>query len=176
MSLDDIAVAMRRAEGVLAARPVKQHPDAEATAVWHGGTRVVSSHSNGATVATDMSVALGGTGDQVSPGWLFRAGLASCAATCIVMTAAARGVGLTKLEVVAASTSDARGLLGMKGEDGTVVYPGPSDVELRVTIAARGASEDQLRALVEDSQRVSPIPNAVERATPVALSIAVEPA
>jgi len=60
-------------------------PDRPATARWERGTRVVASHANGAQMATDMPNELGGTGDGVTPGWLFRAGLASCAATSIAL-------------------------------------------------------------------------------------------
>jgi hypothetical protein len=35
---------------------------------------------------------------DVTPGWLFRAGFASCAATCIAMGAAAQGIELASLE------------------------------------------------------------------------------
>jgi uncharacterized OsmC-like protein len=60
-----------------------------------------------------MPSEVGGSGDQVTPGWLFRAGLASCAATRIAMAAAAEGIELATLEVRASSRSDTRGLLGM---------------------------------------------------------------
>ena len=72
------------------------HDDAPATARWRGGTRVVTSHANGIEIPTDMPGELGGSGDRVTPGWLFRAGLASCAATRIAMGAAAEGIELTR--------------------------------------------------------------------------------
>jgi len=177
MSSQDIAAAMQRMEDVLKRRPQSGlHDDPPATAVWTSGMRVVSSHANGTTAATDMPVALGGTGDHVSPGWLFRAGLASCATTCIVMAAAAAGIELTRLEVVASSRSDTRGLLGMRDENDNPVFAGPGDVSLSVRIAAPGVSPERLLALVEESQRCSPIPSAVRCALPVALAVEVETA
>jgi uncharacterized OsmC-like protein len=150
------------------------HDDAPATARWERGTRVVASHANGTQVATDMPSELGGTGDKVTPGWLFRAGLASCAATSIALTAAANGIILTMLEVRATSRSDARGLLGMKDSTGAPVPAGPCDVQLHVRIAADGVEPVRLRALVEDGYRCSPIPNAVISAVPVDLRIDVD--
>ena len=175
MALKDVATAIQRAQAALRRRPqLGVHDDAPATARWESGTRVVTSHANGKQMPTDMPSELGGSGDQVSPGWLFRAGIASCAATTIAMAAAAKGIELTALEVRAISRSDTRGLLGMTGTDGELVYAGPSDVQLHVRICAHGVPAEQLRALVQDSQRCSPVPNAVERAVPMALRIDVD--
>ena len=124
-------------------------------------------------VLTDMPGEIGGSGDQVTPGWLFRAGLASCAATRIAMGAAAAGFELTMLEVHASSRSDTRGLLGMADEAGAPFCAGPTDMQLHIRIAATSASPAQLRALVEDSQRCAPISAAVQLPVPVAVHIDV---
>jgi uncharacterized OsmC-like protein len=175
MAAKEIATAMRRAEAVLQRRPeIGLHDDAPATANWENGTRVVARHANGTQLATDMPRELGGSGDQVTPGWLFRAGLASCAATRIAMGAAVAGIELATLEVHASSRSDTRGLLGMADADGTSVDSGPRDVQLLVRISAKGIAPAKLRALVEDSYRCSPIPNAVTSAVPVELRIDVD--
>ena len=114
MTMQDIATALQRVESALKRRPCGgTHDDPPATARWQTGLRVASSHANGTQVLTDMPAALGGSGDQVTPGWLLRAGLASCLATRIAMSAAAKGIELTFLEVLASSRSDARGLFGM---------------------------------------------------------------
>jgi uncharacterized OsmC-like protein len=177
MALQQIAAALRRVEAALQRRPeFGLHEDAPATSRWEGGTRAVTRHANGFQVATDMPTELGGRGEGVTPGWLFRAGLASCATTSIVLGAAARGVALRALEVRAASRSDARGLLAMCDADGQPVYGGPSDVQLQVRIAADAASPEQLRTLVVESLRCSPVPNALQHATPLALQIDIEAA
>jgi uncharacterized OsmC-like protein len=177
MTTQDIALALQRAEKVFRRRPATgMHEDATAAARWQGGTRVVSSHVNGTHVATDMPAELGGSGDKVSPGWLFRAGVASCAATSIVMTAAVEQIELASLEVIANSRSDARGLLGMTGDDGKPVPPGPSGLQLQVRISAEGVEPARLRDLVEEGFRRSPIPNAVLNAVPMALRIDVDAA
>ena len=170
----DLAATLQRAEAVLQRRPdMGLHDDAPATARWDGNTRVVASHANGTEVSTDMPGELGGTGDRVTPGWLFRAGLASCATTSIAMSAAAEGIALTTLEVRVSSRSDTRGLLGMTGADGTPVFAGPSDVRMHVRIFAPDAPPDRLRALVEKACRCSPIPAAVVNALPLDLRVDV---
>ena len=174
MSAEYVADAMERVEIVLRRRPdMGLHDDAPATASWRGSTRIVTSHANGIAVTTDMPGELGGTGDQVTPGWLMRAGLAACTATRIAMGAAAAGIELTRIELRASSRSDTRGMLGMTQADGTRISAGPQDVQLHVTIAAHGVPAERLRALVEESHRCSPVPCALQEETPVGLHIEV---
>jgi uncharacterized OsmC-like protein len=149
------------------------HDDAPATARWSGGTRVVTEHANGTQVETDMPKEMGGSGDRVSPGWLLRAGMASCTATRIAMAAAAEGIELQALEVLASSRSDTRGLLGMADADGEAISAGPRDMQLLVRIAAHGVPAQRLQALVEESYRCSPMARAVQDAVPVALHIEI---
>lgn len=177
MSAQEIAAAMRRVEAIMQRRPdAALHPEAPATARLEGGMRVVASHANGAQIATDMPDELGGAGNDVhvTPGWLFRAGFASCAATSIAMGAAAKGIELGSLEVVASSRSDLRGLLGMTDADGAPVYAGPRDVELVVRIRAPGVAHDRLRQLVEERYRCSPVSSGVASAMPVQLRVVID--
>jgi uncharacterized OsmC-like protein len=120
-----------------------------------------------------MPAELGGSGDQVSPGWMLRAGFASCTATCIAMAAAEQGIELEALEVQVKSRTDSRGMLGMPDVDGTEVPAGPQDMQISVKIAARSASPQRLRALVELNYQRSPMAFALRSAMPVALHIEV---
>lgn len=175
MALQNIGVAVKRVTAVFQRRPeVGISDDAPAKARWESGTRVLIRHTDGIEVATDMPVELGGSGDQVTPGWLFRAGIASCAATSITLAAASEGIELTALEVIVASRSDARGLLGMSEPSGEPVYAGPFDVELRVSLAANGATPIALKTLVERCLCHSPVPSALITATPFTLHINIE--
>lgn len=174
MTMQAMAAAMQRIESVLQRRPEKGlHDDAPATARWQSGTRVLSTHANGTEMATDMPAEFAGSGGGVTPGWLFRAGIASCATTSIALQAANQGISLTRLEVEVTSRSDLRGVFGMTDVQGEVVPAGPLDVALSVRIAADGVSPDRLRALVESTCRCSPIPDAVRRATPLAVRVEV---
>jgi uncharacterized OsmC-like protein len=174
MTTQKLTEAIDRVQTVLRRRPdAGIHDDAPATAQWTSGARCVASHPNGMRMSTDMPTELGGTGDQVTPGWLFRAGLASCAATSIVMAAAAEGIALSALEVKADSRSDVRGLLGMPDADGRPVDAGPQNLTLSVRIAADHVDPERLRAIVQAGIRRSPVPNTVTTATPLDLHIAV---
>lgn len=174
MSAQYVADAMQRVEVVLRRRPdMGMHDDSPAIARWRDSTRIVTSNANGIEIATDMPGELGGTGDQVTPGWLLRAGLAACTATRIAMGAAAAGIELTILELRATSRSDTRGILGMTEADGSPIAAGPQDMQLHVTIAAHGVPAAKLRALVEESHRCSPVPCAIQEQTPVGLHIEV---
>jgi organic hydroperoxide reductase OsmC/OhrA len=177
MAIDDIARAVQRVETVLKRRPASGiHDDAPATARWQTGLRVMACYANGTQISTDMPAELGGSGDQVTPGWLFRAGLASCLATRIALGAATAGIELALLEVSASSRSDARGLLGMADVSGEPVGAGPCEVQLLVRIAAPGVSAQTLQTLVEDGNRCSPISAVVRAVVPIALRIEVDAA
>lgn len=171
-TLQPIASAVQRVQSVLSRRPeLGMHDDSPATSRWQGGARVVTSHADGAQWLTDMPTELGGSGDQVTPGWLFRAGLAACATTSIVLAAAAQGIELGTLEVQVGSRSDARGLLGMSDNAGQPVYAGPFEVHLQVRIEAPNTKPAQLRTLVEAAIRCSPVPSMVQHATALRLDI-----
>lgn len=168
MTTQQMAAAMQRMRDVLQRRPGHGlHDDAGAVARWQGEARIACHHANGTQLLTDMPVELGGTGDQVTPGWLFRAGLAACAATRIAMEAAACGIELTELEVRADSRSDTRGLLGMHAPDGSPVPSAPCAVQMRVHLRATGVPAETLQALVQRSRNCSPVPAAVEHALPL---------
>jgi uncharacterized OsmC-like protein len=174
VTLQNVGTAVKRVIAAFQRRPeLGIHVDAPAVARWESGTRVVIRNTVGSDIATDMPVELGGGGDQVTPGWLFRAGVASCAATSITLAAAGEGIELTALEVEVGSRSDARGLLGMSEPNGDPVYAGPFDVELRVTVAANGSTPQALKTLIESCLGHSPVPSALITATPFALHINV---
>lgn len=174
MAARDIAAALQRVETVFQRRPEAAfHDDAPGTVRWESGLRLVATHANGKQVVTDMPGEFGGTGDQVSPGWLVRSGLAACTASCIALAAAREGIELQALEVTASSCSDARGMLGMADADGQAVYPGPHDVQMHVRISARGVSAQRLHSLVENSNQRAPMTSAFRHALPVALHIEV---
>ena len=175
MNMQGIAAALQRVEAVVRRRPdVGLHGDSPATAQWQGGGRVVTTHPSGMQLLTDLPQELGGRGEQVTPGWMFRAAFAACAATSIAIKAAAQGVDLTKLEVRADSRSDVRGILGMVDAEGTPVSAGPFDTQLAVSIGANDVSAQQLRSLVEEGLRCSPVPTAVRTALPISLSVQVD--
>ena len=174
MSLHGVEVAVKRAMAAFQRRPeVAVHANPPAVSRWESGTRVVTHNGEAVSVATDMPKELGGAGDQVTPGWLLRAGIAACAATSIALAAACEGIKLTALEVHVGSRSDARGLLGMSEPSGEPVYAGLSGVELQVNIAADGSNPMALESLVTRCLSHSPVPCTLITATPFSLHVNV---
>jgi uncharacterized OsmC-like protein len=153
-------------EGVI--KHFSEHPDecrstdAAATAVVEEGLRCRAEGPNGRLLMSDMPTALGGGGSAPSPGWLSRAGLATCDATVIAMRAAQLGVTLTTLEVTVDSESDDRGLLGMDDS----IAAGPLSVRVRVRIGADGVAPERLREMVEWGEAHSPVGDGIRRAIP----------
>ena len=172
MSLEQVGLAMHRVRRALERRPdLGIHDDPPATARWVQGTRIETSHANGSRMLTDMPTEIGGSGDQVSPGWMFRAGIAACTSTVVAMKAAEEGIALEMLEVNVTSRSDTCGLLGMSNATGAKVSAAPWDMTVHVRIDANGVSPQRLRDLVEEATRCSPMCTAVEGPMPIALRV-----
>ncbi|MBA2672510.1 OsmC family protein [Ramlibacter sp.] len=133
-------------------------------AIWEGGLATHLRQPGAPRPRTDMPGALGGGASAPSPGWYFRAGMASCMATSIALEAALHGIELTRLEVEAHSESDARGMLGSAD-----VPSAPLRFWLKVSVESPHASEAALRALVAAADAHSPMVEAVRR--PVAVEI-----
>ncbi len=158
-----------------AARYLSEHPeearytDTPATAVVEEGLRCRVEGPGGYEVTTDMPKGVGGGDSAPSPGWLFRAALATCDATLIAMRAAQEGIELAGLEVTVDSESDDRGLLGMDD----AVPAGPLSARVRVRIQAPDAKEDRLRELVEWAKAHSPVDDATCRAVPMRTEVEV---
>jgi uncharacterized OsmC-like protein len=175
MPTELIASSMERVTSVLRRKPQAGiNEDTPATARWDGDLRVVARNAQGAEVATDMPVELGGSDTAPTPGWLLRAAIASCAVTRIAMAAAAEGIALRTLEARATSRSDLRGLFAMVDAASGVVPAGPLEVALHVRIGAPGVPAERLRALVEATRACSPVTCAIEQPLPMALHIEVE--
>lgn len=174
MGMEQIAASMERVASVLRRKPqAGVSEDSAATARWDGGLRASVRSETGHSVQSDMPLELGGEASAVTPGWLLRAGLASCAVTRIAMAAAAEGITLQTLEVRATSRSDARGMLAIPEPEGRPVPAGPLTMELHVRIGAPGFSAERLRALVASTTGCSPVTSAVEQPLPVTLHVDV---
>jgi len=163
-----LAVAIRGATEYLTAhREDARYTDSEAVATLREGLRVVVRDPSGRTIETDMSTGIGGTDTAPSPGWLFRAALASCDATLIAMRAATTGIELERVEVTIDSESDDYGILGIDES----VPPGPLSVRTRVSVGAKDADEETIRELVDWATAHCPVCDAVKRAVPVSVEV-----
>jgi uncharacterized OsmC-like protein len=162
-----------RASIEAAVRHLTEHPDEArytdsfARATLSEALRVEVEGPNGERVATDMSSGVGGRAEEPSPGWLFRAAIASCVASTIGMEAAREGVTLTSLEVEVDSESDDRGILGIDES----VPAGPLSSRIRIRARAEGAEGERLQEILEAGAERCPVSDATKRAVQVSLEI-----
>ena len=141
--------------------------DSPAVAVWAGGLGTRLAHPGMSSFCTDMPAVLGGAGLGPSPGWFFRAGVASCMVTSIAIQAAIRGIVLTRLEVEARSESDARGLLGIAPG----VPAGPLRFWLEITLEAGDTPQAELNDLLEAANAQAPMSDALRRPLDVSFKL-----
>jgi uncharacterized OsmC-like protein len=156
-----------------AVRYLSEHPDEArytdsfARATLGEALRVEVEGPGGERVVTDMPSGVGGRAEVPSPGWLFRAAIASCVASTIGMEAAREGVTLSSLEVDVDSESDDRGILGMD----TSVPAGPLSTRIGIRARADGVEEERLRELLARGAGRCPVCDATKRAVEVSLEI-----
>jgi uncharacterized OsmC-like protein len=146
-------------------RDEARYTDSAATATLVDGLQVSVVGPAGETVTTDMPKSIGGGSEMPSPGWLFRAAVASCGTSLIAMRAAAEGVDLRSLEVTVDSESDDYGMISES------VPAGPLAMAVRVRIEASGDGSDRLREIAERGLDHCPVLDAVRRAVPVKAEI-----
>jgi uncharacterized OsmC-like protein len=139
--------------------------DSRATATLGDALRVEVAGPSGETMVTDMVGGVGGLGEHPSPGWYFRAAIASCVVTTIGMEAAREGIELTSLEVEVDSESDDRGILGIDES----VPAGPLSTRVQVRAKANGVDDGRLREILEVGAARCPVCDATKRAVDVTL-------
>jgi uncharacterized OsmC-like protein len=166
----DIATAIAGARAwVTGHRAEARYRDSAATATVDDGLRMRVVGADGASITTDMTAGIGGGGSAPSPGWLLRAANAACIATLIAMRAADQGVRLDGLEVTVDSESDDAGLLDVDAS----VPAGPLSMRVSVRVADSSAAEAQVREIVAWGVAHCPVCDAVKRAVPVEIEVAV---
>ena len=167
MSNLDAREALERAKRVFLEKPgAAKRPNTTATAVWHAGLSCEISGPAGEKAVTDMPEPMGGRGAGSNPGWLLRAGMASCATTAIAMRAAMLGIALRTLEVSVESESDARGLVGIP-EVSTAL----ANMRMSIRIAADDVDETTLRELAAWGETHSPVSCTLRDRSAVAVTI-----
>lgn len=166
--MGDIAASIRNAVQYLTEHPDEaRYTDSWARARHTGDLRVEVEGPKGEQLVTDMPGAVGGRGESPSPGWLFRAALASCVATTVAMEAAREGLGLTSLEVEVDSESDDRGILGMDES----VPAGPLSTRIRIRPTAEAADAGRLREVADRGAGRCPVCDATKRAVDVSVEV-----
>lgn len=161
--------SLERAQRLFLEKPAAaKKPNAMATAVWRDGLSCEIAGPAGEKAVTDMPEPMGGSGAAPNPGWLLRAGMASCAATAIAMRAALSGVELRLLEVNVQSESDARGLVGIPDVPTTL-----GGMRMSIRIGADGVDAATLRELAAWGETHSPVSRTLRERPPVAVEVVV---
>lgn len=164
-----IRAAIDKAVDFLTEHPEKaRYTDSVARASLSDSLRVDVEGPNGEAITTDMPAGVGGLAEHPTPGWLFRAAVASCVAATVAMEAAKEGIDLTSLDVEVDSESDDRGILGLDPDTSA----GPSSMSVRITAAASGTDPQRLREVVAVGARRCPVCDATKR--PVDVSVDIE--
>jgi uncharacterized OsmC-like protein len=167
--MESIRSAIAQASSYLTEHPeAATSSDSAATAVLDEGLRF-RVDGPGASLTTDMAKSVGGNASGPTPAWLMRAALAACDATLVAMEAARDGIELTDLAVSVESESDFRGVLGVD----PTVQPGPLSMRAEIRVAARNATDDQLRAIVERAESRSPVRHAIAYELPITTEVAI---
>jgi len=170
MSTESIRTAIRGAIEYLTEHPNDgRATDTFATATMEDDLRCVVRGPDGAETHTDMVTSVGGANTAPSPGWLVRAGTASCVATLIVMKAALENVDLGTVEVTVDSESDDLGILGIDEE----TPGGPLSVSVRVSLGSAGGEVAKLREIVEWADTHCPVTDLTRRNVPVTLEVEI---
>ena len=164
----DVRESIEKAVQYLSANPAEaRYTDSRATATLGEALRVDVEGPNGERIVADMPGGVGGRGEHPSPGWLFRAAIASCVASTIGMEAAREGIQLSSLEVEVDSESDDRGILGMDES----VPAGPLSTRIQVRAKADGVDEGRLGEILENGALRCPVCDATKRAVDVSLEL-----
>lgn len=161
--------ALERARRLFLERPAAgKKPNTTAVAVWRDGLSCEVKGPAAERAITDMPGPMGGAGAGSNPGWLLRAGMASCAATAIAMRAAMLGIALKTLEVKVESDSDARGLVGIPDAPTAL-----ANLRMSIRLGADGSSETELRELAAWGEAHSPVSCTLRERPDVKLEVAV---
>ncbi len=163
-----ISEAVASASTYLTEHPDKaRYRDSVARARIDEGLAVLVGDAEGLEIRTDMPRGIGGGDSAPSPGWLFRAAIASCVASLVGIRAAVLEIPLDAVEVEVDSESDDRGILGLDD----AIPAGPLSVRILVTVRARGRATAELDELAHWAVDHCPVADVLRRAVPVEVEV-----
>ena len=161
--------ALERAQRVFLEKPsAARKTNPMATAVWRDGLRCEVTGPGSESAVTDMPEPMGGKGGGPNPGWLLRAGMASCTATAMAMRAAMLGIELKSLEVSVQSELDARGLVGIPEVPSAL-----DSIRMSIRVGANGMDATTLRELAAWGEAHSPVSCTLRDHPSVAVEVVV---
>ena len=159
--------AIERLEQAVARRPGFGVGTARSVTTADAGLRCVTVDGDRA-IATDLSPAFGGTASAPSPGELVRAALGSCMAMSYRLRAAKHGIEITSVSVTVETDHELAGMLSCD----SAAPPGFTAVRYHVDIESP-ASSDDVTAILDEADELSPILDVFVRANEVARTVAI---
>lgn len=159
---------------------IKSEPDAgattwRATTCWQCGQGFRSEariprRDSEHVVAMDEPKALGGGDSAPNMVEMVLGAYGCCLTTGLVANAAQRNIALERVEIDLEGKLDLRSFLGLA--DPEKVWPGYSDVAVKVKLTAPAASRDELQDLLNAVVRTSPVGSIIERPVKVSAHLA----
>ena len=168
--MSQIGDAVARAGAYLAEHPDEaRYRDSAAVARLGRNLRVDVTGPGGEAIATDMPRGVGGQAKVPSPGWLFRAATASCAASLIGIRAATLGIDLEpgRVEVTVDSESDDRGILGLDDD----IAAGALSIKVVVRILGNDLGQPAREAIARWALDHCPVADTAARPVPIELEV-----
>jgi uncharacterized OsmC-like protein len=115
----------------------------------------------------EAHVGVGGPGTAACSGDLLLGALAACAQITCQMVAAAMGIETSRIEVLVDGDLDLAGTLGVNREAAV----GFNDIRVAFEIDAPGASEDEIAALIEKTERYCTVLQTLREPPPVSAAL-----
>jgi uncharacterized OsmC-like protein len=166
---DRITAALARLHDAVAARPAFGHHTARSTVSLGDGLQCVSVEQSW-LIASDLPPALGGERRAPTPSQLVQAALGACLAMGYQLRAAECAIELTAVRVTIESDAELRAMLRRD----TAVPPGFTTIRYHVEIESP-AAPDEIEALVEAADHLSPVLADLTRPLTVERTVSVVP-
>jgi uncharacterized OsmC-like protein len=162
-----IAAAVSRLEAAVERRTGFGRATNTATITLADGLRCCSTE-DAWSIDTDLPTGLGGSGSAPTPGVLLRAALGSCLAMGYRLRAARRGIPVRSIRVTVESDSEIDGMLCTT----STAPPGFTAIRYHVELDTHAPTED-IEALVDEADRLSPMLDAIGRANRLCRSLSI---
>lgn len=164
-----IADSIRRLEEAVERRPGFGSTTTRSRTTLDDGLRCVSVERHW-TIDTDLPVALGGSSSAPSPSALLRAALGACMAMSYRLRGERAGLGPFPVTVDVEADSHLAGMLLASSAS----PPGFTGIRYHVDVAC-DATPDDVRRVLDDGDRLSPVLDAIRRSIAVTRSTSIRP-
>jgi uncharacterized OsmC-like protein len=169
VAVDRVGEAIVRLEHVAAQRPGFGVATTTSVTTLADGLRCRTQEGH-ASIAADLSRALGGSGSAPTPSALVRAAFGSCMAMSYRLRASRHGVDLGTVTVTVETDGDLGGMLGW-----SLARPGFTGLRYHVDVTSASPAGD-VRRIVDEGDRLSPVLDALTQGVVAERTFAVRAA